>query len=98
MEKKKIEKTGKCNALSFSNIHNKSVSHIEHMKIIFKQIVLLEMSQICWISYQTLSEIPVTMSKSRCSHQRCSIEKVFLNILQNSKENTCATVSFLIKL
>ena len=43
MEKKKIEKTGKCNALSFSNIHNKSVSHIEHMKIIFKQIVLLEM-------------------------------------------------------
>ena len=29
---------------------------------------------------------------------RCSIEKVFLEILQNSQENTCAGVSFLIKL
>ena len=27
--------------------------------------------------------------------QRCSIKKVFLEILQNSQENTCATVSFL---
>ena len=30
--------------------------------------------------------------------QRCSIKKVFLEILQNSQENTCARVSFLIKL
>ena len=29
---------------------------------------------------------------------RCSVEKVFLEISQNSKENTCARVSFLIKL
>ena len=28
----------------------------------------------------------------------CSVEKVFLEILQNSQENTCARVSFLIKL
>ena len=34
----------------------------------------------------------------RSSHQRCSIKKVFLKILQNSQENTCARVSFLIKL
>ena len=27
--------------------------------------------------------------------QRCSVTKVFLKILQNSKENTCARVSFL---
>ena len=32
------------------------------------------------------------------SHQRCSVKKVFLKILQNSQENTCARVSFLIKL
>ena len=32
----------------------------------------------------------------RGSHQRCSIKKVFLKILQNSQENTCARVSFLI--
>ena len=29
--------------------------------------------------------------------QRCSVEKVFLGTLQNSQENTCARVSFLIK-
>ena len=30
--------------------------------------------------------------------QRCSVKKVFLDILQNSQENTCAGVSFLINL
>ena len=30
----------------------------------------------------------------RSSHQRCSVKKVFLNILQNSQKNTCARVSF----
>ena len=30
--------------------------------------------------------------------QRCSVKKVFLEIAQNSQENTCARVSFLIKL
>ena len=30
--------------------------------------------------------------------QRCSIKKVFLEISQNSKEKTCARVSFLITL
>ena len=29
---------------------------------------------------------------------RCSVKKAFLEILQNSQENTCATVSFSIKL
>ena len=29
--------------------------------------------------------------------QRCSGKKVFLNISQNSQENTCARVSFLLK-
>ena len=30
--------------------------------------------------------------------QRCSVKKLFLDILQNSQENTCARASFLIKL
>ena len=30
--------------------------------------------------------------------QRCSVKKVFLEISKNSQENTCARVSFLIKL
>ena len=31
------------------------------------------------------------------SRQRCSVKKVFLEISQNSQENTCARDSFLIK-
>ena len=34
----------------------------------------------------------------RSSHRRCSIKKVFLEISQNSQENTCPTASFLINL
>ena len=30
--------------------------------------------------------------------QRCSVKKVFLEVSQNSQENACARVSFLIKL
>ena len=30
--------------------------------------------------------------------QRCSVKKVFLELTQNSQENTCVRVSFLIKL
>ena len=30
--------------------------------------------------------------------QRCSVKKAFLEISQNSQENTCARVSFLIKM
>ena len=30
--------------------------------------------------------------------RRCSVKEVFLKISQNSQENTCARVSFLIKL
>ena len=38
------------------------------------------------------------MTCQRSSHRMCSVEKVFLEISQNSQENTCARVSFLIKL
>ena len=34
----------------------------------------------------------------RSSHHRCSVKKVFLEISQNLKENTCVRVSFLIKI
>ena len=35
---------------------------------------------------------------NRSSHRRCSVKKVFLEISQNSQENTCARVSFWITL
>ena len=36
--------------------------------------------------------------KTEAVIRRCSIKKVFLEIFQNSQENTCVRVSFLIKL
>ena len=38
------------------------------------------------------------LSHCRSRYQRWSVKKSFLEILQNSQENTCARVSFLIKL
>ena len=37
-------------------------------------------------------------SNNRSSHRKCSIKREFLEISQNSQENTCTRVSFLIKL
>ena len=37
-------------------------------------------------------------NKSEAVAQTCYVKKVFLEILQNSQENTCARVSVLIKL
>ena len=39
----------------------------------------------------------IVKKKRRTSHQRFSVKNVFIEILQNSQENTCARVSFLIK-
>ena len=47
--------------------------------------------------YSNLSSVSFKFCniKYRSSQQRCSIKTVFLEISQNSKENTCARVSFL---
>ena len=46
-------------------------------------------------NYHIFSIVPVI---SEADYRRCSVKKVFLKISQNSQENTCARVSFLIKL
>ena len=40
----------------------------------------------------------LTFEHSEVVAQSCSVKKVFLKISYNSQENTCARVSFLIKL
>ena len=45
-----------------------------------------------YISGKTVSELPEAVVR------RCPVKKVFLKISKNSQENTCARVSFLIKL
>ena len=50
--------------------------------------------------FQTLNIIAKAYFKKefRSSHRRCFIKKVLLKISQNSQENTCARVSFLMNL
>ena len=52
-------------------------------------------------SYKTISknaEASIPKCPSEVVAQRCSVKKVFLEIYQNSQENTHASVSLLIKL
>ena len=57
-------------------------------------------SKLCYVFYflNHLTQIALFFFFSEAVSQRCSIKKLFLEILQNSQENTCAMVSFLIKL
>ena len=47
---------------------------------------------------QNQGYVSVFPDKSFTVAQTCSMKKVFLEIFQNSQENTCARVSILIKL
>ena len=50
-------------------------------------------------SLQNCQEVyPINWFRSDAAVRKCSVKKVFLVISQNSRENTCARVSFLIKL
>ena len=52
-----------------------------------------------WLYVHYSSEnVSGLMLKIEAVVRRCSAEKVFLEISQNSQENTCASISFLIKL
>ena len=62
---------------------------------------------IVWNNYERAAEIvkrstlytfSVSFHATEAVVQRCSVKKVFLEISQNWQENTCAWVSFLIKL
>ena len=50
------------------------------------------------IKYSPKRENLLGSIKAEAVVRRCSVKKVFLKISQNSQENTCARVSFLIKL
>ena len=61
----------------------------------FKPYVIvaeLALSSLSCVKYEYL------LRNTEAVVQRCSVKRVFLEISQNSQENTCARVSFLIKL
>ena len=45
-----------------------------------------------------LKMVLITLGDTKAVARRCSVEKVFLEISQNSRKNTCVRVSFLTKL
>ena len=53
-----------------------------------------------WIAFNNQSVLEMNNKDIKApptdtsSHWRCSVRKVFLEILQNSQENTCARASF----
>ena len=51
-----------------------------------------------WFSIQIIWLVFIWCQHSEAVARRCSVKKVFLEISQNSQENACARVSFLIKL
>ena len=51
-----------------------------------------------WSEKLILVRFETGFHNSEAVTQRCSVKNVFLEILENSQEKTCATVSFLIKL
>ena len=50
------------------------------------------------ICERLLVEISIPVTNSGAVAQESSVKKVFLEILQNSQQNTCARASYLIKL
>ena len=53
----------------------------------------------CWvINFDCRKLSRIILVQHRSSNRRCSVREVFLEILQNSQDNICARVSFLIKL
>ena len=55
----------------------------------------VKISQINTISIYNLKKRKLMKWPYKSSHRRCSVKKVFSEILQNSQENTCARDSFL---
>ena len=52
----------------------------------------------CTKQFPKMQKQPFANVRQKQSPKRCSVKKVFLEILQNSKENTGTRVSLLIKL
>ena len=67
------------------------------LKIVCERLLLVS-DMFIVVSKTTVEKIQNYYRNTEAVVQRCSVKKVFLEISQNSQENTCARASFLIKL
>ena len=82
------------------SIKKKQTSPIDNLKVSerepFRITTILE--PIVRIYEECLWVHSYSVELHRSSHRRCLLKKAFWKISQNSQENTCSSVSFLIKL
>ena len=67
------------------------------LKIVCERLLLVS-DMFIVVSKTTVEKIQNYYRNTEAVVQMCSVKKVFLEISQNSQENTCARASFLIKL
>ena len=70
--------------------------HAYEVFFFFDNVFFFQLYCILFIMLIYHDNLPLAMSEADV--QRCSVKKVFLEISQNSQENTCARDSFSIKL
>ena len=70
----------------------KNIFFCEVIDTLFSKQLFSEIFQEIWSS----CEVKLVHAYSGAAAQECSIKKVFLEISQNSQENTCARASFLL--
>ena len=61
-------------------------------------VISIDIKHVSGIRFAEPNELSMMASSSEVVVQSCSLKKVFLEVSQNSEENTCARASFLIKL
>ena len=75
------------------------LTDLSNLLFLFHQkFAKLAYEKCCYETVSKNAEADVRKCFSETVAQRCSVKQVFLEISQNSQENTCARVSLLIKL
>ena len=84
------------NKLSFEELKSVQINYFSGTVIVARYLVWESYLELCQTSMMVL--FAKIMKRSGALVHSCSLKKVFLEISQNSQENTCARVSFLIEL
>ena len=82
-------------------MHNRNEVALERCKVRQKSAARLRQNLVFLFTVNLLITFKTIVSHKllfRKSHWRCSVKKVFLEISQNSQDNTCVKVSLLMKL
>ena len=86
-----------CEEQERTNFYPSNQNVVDEIEILFLKVTLFKV-KLAWISDLVNTYLGEKMESTEPVVQRSRLKKVFLKISQNSQENTCARVTFLIKL